>query len=614
MSLVKSFSHLLLILLCIVLMSASTAFGQAQELCKGNLGANIFEDGTFGKGTNNVVNVDPGIAPGYSFVNYIPNDGEYGLTKNTGFFNLYPTWLTVGDRTGDGGYIMVVNASFQPGIFYEKEVTGLCPNTLYEFSAEVINLIKREVTNHILPNIAFLLDGQVKYITGPIPQNEQWNKVGFSFVTAVGQTSLKLTLRNNAEGGIGNDLALDNISFRPCGPKSFINADTDKTIYKCKDGDPFKITADIGVADQYILWQVSNDGLNWNEISKGKSAEITHTEFSPDKYYYRYLTSGDAANIDNAKCRVISDQLLIEVVPDEYLVWDTICEGLSYQFGDTAILSAGKFDKFFVSSLGCDSLVHLNLHHTSDDNFSLDPEYTDPDCFGENSGSLSSFGASGGDPPYINTLLNQAGLPVGDARRLPAGKYTLVSVDRFKCKTTYELVLNDPDQFVVETGKDTTVDLGTTLKLPFQSTYPDVEIQWAGFGLNSDEAEPIYRPSQSTTVFVTGINEKGCIASDSMQIQIDNNFKVFYPNILSRQGGVNSTFWFRSLNDVIDEIEEFSLYDRWGNVLKNNTQADLNAVFEVEDHWTPGVYTFQATIRLINGQKFTKIGTVQFVN
>ena len=106
----------------------------AQETCTGNLGANIFEAGDFGAGPSNLILSDPGIAPGYIYtLSPPPEDGYYTITNNTGAWGgLYATWLPIRDNSSDPlGYMMVVNASYSAGIFYEQTVDGLCENTLY---------------------------------------------------------------------------------------------------------------------------------------------------------------------------------------------------------------------------------------------------------------------------------------------------------------------------------------------------------------------------------------------------------------------------------------------------------------------------------------------------
>ena len=126
----------------------------SQGICNGNLGENIFARGDFGSGTAPVLISNPNIAPGYNYTTNVPPDGSYTICSNTGALNgLYPTWLAVSDNSDDpNGYMMVVNASFDPGLFYEEFVDGLCENTLYEFSADILNLIRgRHTANHIDP-------------------------------------------------------------------------------------------------------------------------------------------------------------------------------------------------------------------------------------------------------------------------------------------------------------------------------------------------------------------------------------------------------------------------------------------------------------------------------
>lgn len=190
------------------------------QICPGPLGPNLFPQGNFGSGTPNIVPVNPLLAPGYQYqTSPPPNDGFYCITNDIGVWSSNFGWLEIGDNSPDpNGYMMVVNASYDAGLFYEHVITGLCPNTSYAFSCDIINLV-HSGANMILPNVSFLIDGVVKYNTGNIPETEQWNTYGFLFTTGANQSSVTLSLRNNASGGVGNDLALDNISFGTCGPE-----------------------------------------------------------------------------------------------------------------------------------------------------------------------------------------------------------------------------------------------------------------------------------------------------------------------------------------------------------------------------------------------------------
>lgn len=197
-----------------------SSFGQ---FCEGPLGPNLFIGGDFGSGSANIVPVDPGLAPGYLYeTNPPPDDGYYTISNNIGSWNFNWGWLEIGDNSPDpNGYMMVVNSSYDPGLFFEREITGLCSNTDYVFSIDVINLISSG-GNGIKPNLTFLVNGVPLYGTGDIPENEEWVTHGFAYTTGPGETSVTIALRNNAEGGMGNDLAIDNITFSQCGPKAIL--------------------------------------------------------------------------------------------------------------------------------------------------------------------------------------------------------------------------------------------------------------------------------------------------------------------------------------------------------------------------------------------------------
>ncbi|HPG11346.1 MAG TPA: hypothetical protein PLU37_07440, partial [Chitinophagaceae bacterium] len=196
-----------------------STFTVKAQLCNGSLGDPVVNI-TFA--TTAGVNI-PTPPPGYIFTSGVcPNDGYYTIAKNTsGCFG--DTWHTVpSDHTGNGAF-MLVNASFDPGDFFLTTVTDLCPNTTYEFAAWILNVMKP--TNSILPDITFKIEtpggivlssfntGQIQVTSSPL-----WEQYGFFFTTPANNAEIVLRITNNAPGGYGNDLALDDITFRPCGP------------------------------------------------------------------------------------------------------------------------------------------------------------------------------------------------------------------------------------------------------------------------------------------------------------------------------------------------------------------------------------------------------------
>ena len=387
------------------------------QTCDGNLGDNIFEEGDFGSGSSNVLLADPGIAPGYSYITTPPpNDGFYTITNNTGVWSgLFPAWLAIGDNSSDpNGYMMVVNASFDTGLFYDQEITGLCENTQYEFSADIINLIRVGVGGHIEPNVTFLIDGAVQFTTGDIAATDEWQTYGFTFSTAPGQTTLRLALRNNAPGGIGNDLALDNISFRTCGDSAIILPEEPANI--CVDGQPLPLFATV-TGNQYenpaYQWQISPNGIdNWTDLPGANDTVYIHDILIIGEYYYRFQLANGPVNLMNEKCRINSNVKLVNVRPTEYFITDTICTGLSYEVGFSSYDQSGLYVDSLINTYGCDSIIYTTLTVLPDPGIEAELALTPPSCFNEADGAIEVVNISNGNPPY-DLLWNEGLLGTG---------------------------------------------------------------------------------------------------------------------------------------------------------------------------------------------------------
>lgn len=292
------------------------------QVCNGSVGDPVVNL-TFGKGVTGPSSYVP--TSGYTYQSVdCPDDGYYTVIDRTSncFGN---SWYTVSsDHTG-GGNFMLVNASYQPGDFFLTTVTDLCPNTTYEFSAWIMNVMNR--FNSILPNITFDIekpDGTVlaSFNTGNIPvtAGPQWKQYGFLFTTPFNNATIVLRMTNNAPGGIGNDIALDDIAFRPCGAKitAAIQGGGD-TVNIC-EGDATQYTFSGNASSVYqapvYQWQSSADsGATWHNIAGATGTTYVRLPVStPGKYWYR-LTVVDASVSGITSCLIASNLLIINVHP-----------------------------------------------------------------------------------------------------------------------------------------------------------------------------------------------------------------------------------------------------------------------------------------------------------
>ena len=615
-------NHLILAFLGIWCVTPLSSQG---ELCQGSLGDNIFEEGDFGSGFINILQEDPGIAPGYNYTfTAPPNDGEYLITNGTALWStIWPTWLLLEDNSPDpNGYMMIVNASFSAGVFYEQRVDDLCGNTLYEFSADVINMINSVTTGHLKPNVSFLIDGVEYYTSGEIPQNEEWLTVGFTFKTLPGQTELTLTLRNNAPGGIGNDLALDNISFRPCGPLGIVyNTEPDGII--CEDQGFPELSADIGSDSLSVIqWQISPDfGMTWTDIPGATDTAYQLEPVPPGEYQFRFLYASSIENLSNPRCRIISEIYELRVVPREYLIVDTLCEGLSMMLGDRELDQTGVYVDTFLTAEGCDSILTIDLTIVSDPGLMPEIVTTAPSCPGFEDGLVIVSDVQNAALPAVVDF-NAGSYTVPDTMFSSAGVHEILITDRFGCTYDGTVDVPEPIDFVITGIGDTVVKLGHSVYLFNRATDTVLTLTWEPETWLDcvDCLDPVATPLDNITYALTAESIKGCVTSRSISIQVERVVEYYAPNAFTPNfDGVNDYWGLYGDRLAIAGIAEVQVFDRWGGVLFAVRDIPLSSAAQLWDGTSnsevvqPGVYTFVATFILADGSTQSEAGSITLI-
>ena len=243
-----------------------------------------------------------------------------------------PTWQAK-DHTGDGGYFMAVNGSpdaDHPKLFYQIKTIPVCLGTTYEFSAWVINMQPDgDVTS--APNISFVVNGKVIGKSGPIPFDRQWHQVGGQYTPTLADVSdplkpaVDLQVINATQVAGGNDLGLDDISFRVCQSKievagPAIVTEGTPTIVNYTVNDPI---------DQNTWWKIqfsSDGGTSFNNITSGEVATfdanhnytINYAIFGGmpalaqwNGYQFRLVVSTSKFGLDNPDCIYVNDYRII---------------------------------------------------------------------------------------------------------------------------------------------------------------------------------------------------------------------------------------------------------------------------------------------------------------
>ncbi|MBP6828555.1 MAG: gliding motility-associated C-terminal domain-containing protein [Saprospiraceae bacterium] len=572
--------------------------------CSGNLGDNIFPDGDFGSGIPNVVPNNPNLAPGYSYQKIPPpNDGSYSIANSTVGWGSFAanTWIKIEDNGPEvNGYMMVVNASYQPGLFYRKVVT-VCENTLYEFSIDVIAMnIPSPNFSIIQPDVAFEIDSVIVCSTNNIPIDATWHNYRFSFTTKPGVTQVTLSLRNNAPGGFGNDLAIDNISFRACGP----NIDVPATAFFCV-GQPLALRADLTdspYADLYYQWQFQSPGSTvWQNVP-GANTQQSVAPMPQNGEHYRLVVANTPGNLGLPNCSAVSDP--VEGVLDDVSGFaiggsDTIlCNGTpavlqagnfaQYQWSTgakTAVINAPTPGWYGVSVTNAHGCVATDSLYVFEVNLTAEAGSEDPVCAGDSTGRIRIENWQGGAGTVRFSLGDG---PVQDQPffdGLPGGTYLATVSDSLHCRFEIPIQITDPPPLVLSLGGKNTLYACDSLRFNASANFPLTDYSWqpaAGVSCQ-DCPDPLVMPLKTTLYSLTATDERGCRSTDSLLLTVLPRLDVYAPNVfrpsVSDHSENNVFTLFPSKSAVF--IRRLDIYNRWGEL-----------VFQVRDQ-APGAQALQ---------------------
>jgi gliding motility-associated-like protein len=585
------------------------------QLCQGSLGDPIVNI-TFGSGAN------PGPSPPAAATSYqylsadCPNDGQYTI-RNATASCFAGTWHTVGsDHTG-GGYFMLVNASYQPGAFYVDTVDLSCSNTTYEFAAWVMNVLRSSVCNgnSIEPNLTFRIektDGTLlkTYDTGNIPSQSapDWKQYGFFFATPPNVTRIVLRIINNAPGGCGNDLALDDITFRPCGPLLNASITGGGTLKDFCEGEAqaqtFSSVVSPGYANPYFQWQQSLNGGLWTDISGAHDTTLDKT-FSaatvPGEYRYRLAVS-QMENLNTAACRVASNVLTVRVnanpqktIPAEASVCEgggillSAAGGAQYRWSgpngfsftgpdldlqNVQAFQSGNYFLEVINAAGCRRRDSLPLTVNPRPVASADPD-TVFICEGSSTGLWAAGGGS-----YLwkpSTGLSSASSSTPLASPSDSTRYMLIVSNAFSCTDTAYVQVNVSRKPLADAGVDKYILQGQTANLTGLARGTNVGYSWRPSVFMDDAAtlQPAVHPETDQTYSLEVVSHDGCGTDvDSVKVHVFRG--IYVPNAFSpNQDGLNDYWTIPALKAYADY--EVKVFNRWGQLMyksKNNTAWD----------------------------------------
>ena len=240
-------------------------------------------------------------------------------------------------------------------------------------------------------------------------------------------------------------------------------------------------------------------------------------------------------------------------------------------------------------------------------------------CPGTATGVIQGVGISG-SPDYQFSLDCITYQPASVFPALLPGEYTLCIQDQKGCENQVELTVLPATGFAVEAGDTIFIELGDNAELNAVAipNIPDSVIWTHNGQVISNTLDATVLPKTTGWYVVTIINEDGCATSDSVLIVVDAYKPIYIPNVISaNQDDVNDrvTVYGNKAAKAFGVLQ-FQIFDRWGGLLWERTNFELN---DPSLGWdgtvdgepvNPAVYTYMVVVDFLDDIPLTFHGTV----
>ncbi len=275
-------------------------------------------------------------------------------------------------------------------------------------------------------------------------------------------------------------------------------------------------------------------------------------------------------------------------------------------------ITPGTYEVSITDANNCTHIQSFQLANPDLLNAGIVTENTS--CFGDKDGSII-ISPSGGLPPYEYSIDGKNFNGLSKIIGLSAGIYTAYVKDANGCIWQDDkVIINDPPEFVITLfASNTVLNLGDSIQIiaRYKNNSGPIQLSWdtsipGSFSCANESCGTITSAAQSNVTYeIYAVDEKGCEASNQIQIEVSKVRKVFVPTgFTPNADGINDRLLIHGKENAT--IKYFKIFDRWGELIFFAEE------FKVNDNTIGWDGTFKG--KMLNSGVFTWILEVEYID
>ena len=616
----------------------------------------------------------------------ITRANDYAIAPQSGpSVGFYRLWHDEPDHTPNDqlGNMMILDLNTAGITIYSKAITtGLCANTTYEFSAWMASLIKPEGLG-IDPDVTFIVrDNRTNAIlatinSGPLVETNtiNWLNKGVMFTTGNTTGELLLEIVCNSSGTAGNDLAIDDISFRPCltGVSAFFSGGSGSDFCEGSTAVLNSTITSGNYNNPVYQWQSASDGVNWVNIPAAVNTSYTISNVSAIHVNYYRLLTAEKGNL-NATCSGSSNQLQLNLVPAIQMALPaslSVCQSDSFIDVPVKIIAGTANHYNITSDLPGISAVQNSFSATqplrlllppgtvagtyrftiavNDSNFNCGIAtgtfnvvvVASPDIVATNTAQSICSGEMVLPvvPSNPNGIATQAvtwtrshsslvtgisangtgtisGRLINTTDTLQTVVFTMLAKNA-ACSSEVKAFIMVAPSLRFSAGPDTVLPSGITVNLSGRGTQ-NLTYYWTatpapiqGSGLQT--LSPSFVLSANTRFVLTATSSGQCTQSDTMQAKVLQGPDIYVPSGFV-PNGVSNTNGFAAIPVGIQQFYFLRVFNRWGQLMFETSDSQKGWDGRLRGVPQPmGVYVWMTSGKTGTGAVIQKRGTVTLI-